>query len=58
MKYTCPMPAPRVGDLTSPIFHLLALGVGMGKCKILAFALGVTNILVSPVRNCGVRGLS
>ena len=30
MKSTCPTPAPRVGDLTPPIFHLLALGVGVG----------------------------
>ena len=28
MKFTCPTPAPRVGD--PPIFHLLALGVGVG----------------------------
>ena len=30
MKCTCPTPAPRVGDPTAPIFHLLALGVGVG----------------------------
>ena len=30
MKSTWPMPAPRVGDPTPPIFHLLALGVGVG----------------------------
>ena len=29
-KSTLPMPAPRVGDPTPPIFHLLALGVGVG----------------------------
>ena len=27
MKSTWPMPAPRVGDSTPPIFHLLALGL-------------------------------
>ena len=66
------MPAPRVGDPTPPIFHLLALGVGVGVTQILALgvtqilALGVTqilafldtNMLVSPTRNCGVGGLS
>ena len=31
MKSTCPMPAPRVGDPMPPIFHLLALGVGVGS---------------------------
>ena len=30
MKSTWPTPAPRVGDPTPPIFHLLALGVGVG----------------------------
>ena len=30
MKSTWPTPAPHVGDATPPIFHLLALGVGMG----------------------------
>ena len=30
MKSTWPMPALRVGDPTPPIFHLLALGVGIG----------------------------
>ena len=48
-----------------PIFHLLVLGVGVGVTQILAFALGVmqilafldTNLLVSPMRNCGVGGL-
>ena len=30
MKSTCPKPAPRVGDPTPSIFHLLALGVGLG----------------------------
>ena len=28
MKYTCPRPAPRIGDPTPPIFHLLMMGVG------------------------------
>ena len=30
MKSTCPMPAPRLGDPTPPIFHLLALVGGLG----------------------------
>ena len=30
MKCTWPMPAPRVGDPTPPISHLLTLGVGIG----------------------------
>ena len=30
MKSTWPTPAPRVGDPKPPIFHLLALGVGIG----------------------------
>ena len=30
MKSTWPMPAPGVGDPTSPIFHLLTFGVGIG----------------------------
>ena len=30
MKSTWPMPAPHVGDLTQPIFHLLGLGVRVG----------------------------
>ena len=29
MKSTWPTPAPRVGDPTPPIFHLLTLGVGV-----------------------------
>ena len=29
MKSTWPTPAPHIGDPTSPIFHLLALGVGI-----------------------------
>ena len=45
MKCTCPTPAPRVGDPTPPIFHLLALGVGVGETQILVFALGGTQIL-------------
>ena len=58
MKSTWPTPAPRVGDPTPPIFHLVALGVGVGVMQILAFLLGVTqilafldtNMLVSPTR--------
>ena len=30
MKSTWPMPGPRVGDPTPPIFHLLELEVGIG----------------------------
>ena len=30
MKCTWPTPTPRIGDLTQPLFHLLALGVGVG----------------------------
>ena len=30
MKSTWPTPVPHVGDPTPPIFHLLALGVGVG----------------------------
>ena len=30
MKSTWPTPAPRIGDPTPPIFHLLVLGVGVG----------------------------
>ena len=30
MKSTWSMPAPQVGDPTPPLFHLLALGVGVG----------------------------
>ena len=31
MKSTWPTPAPRVGDPTGTIFHLLALGVCIGS---------------------------
>ena len=66
MKSTWPMPAPRVGAPTPLIFHLLALGVGVGGNTNLGFALGVTqvlaffdtNMLVSPMQNCDVGGLS
>ena len=65
-KCTWPMPAPRVGDPTPPIFHLLALGVGVGGNANFSVHIGVmqilafldTNILVSPTQNCGVGGLS
>ena len=30
IKCTCPIPSPRIGDPTPPIFHLLVLGVGIG----------------------------
>ena len=43
MKSTWPTPAPSVGEPTPPIFHQLALGVGL--TQILAFALGLTQIL-------------
>ena len=55
------------GDPTQPIFHWLALGFRVGVTQILKFALEVTqifltsldtNMLVSPMRNCGVGGLS
>ena len=66
MKSTWPMPAIHVRDTMPPMFHLLALGVDVGGKQILAFVLGVTqilafldnNMLVSPTRNCGVGGLS
>ena len=35
----------RVGSQARPIFHLLALGVGVGVTQILGLALGVTQIL-------------
>ena len=56
MKSTWPTPAPRVGDPMPPIFYLLTLGLALGVTQILAF-LG-TNMLVSPMQNCGIGGLS
>ena len=44
MKCTCPTPAPCVGDPTPLIFHLLALGVGVGVMQFLAFL--DTNMVV------------
>ena len=65
MKSTWPTPAPRVGDLTPPIFNLLALGVGVGGNTKFSICVGGkilalldTNMLVSPTRDCGVGGLS
>ena len=51
---------------TRPIFHLLALGVGVGGNANFSIHVGVphilafldTNMLVSPMRNCGIWGLS
>ena len=66
MKSTWPTPALRVGDPTPPIFHLLVLEVGVGGNANFRVCFGVTqilvfldtNMLVSPMRNCGVGGLS
>ena len=55
MKCTWPTPAPHVRDPMPPVFHLLALGDGVGVTQILAFL--DTNMLVSPTRNCGIGGL-
>ena len=64
MKSTWPMPAARFGHPTPPIFHLLALVVGVGGNTNFSFRVEGnanlrfldTNMLVS--RNCGVGGLS
>ena len=66
MKSTWQTPAPHVGDPTPPIFHLLVLGVCVGGNTNFSVCVGVTPILafldthmlVSPMRNCGVGGLS
>ena len=51
MKCTSPTPAPRVGDPKPPIFHLLALGVGVeGNANF--------SISVGGNANFGVGGLS
>ena len=41
MKSTCLMPAPRVGDPTPPLFHLLVLGVGVGGNTNFSVGVGV-----------------
>ena len=47
MKFTWPTPAPRVGDPTPPIFHLLALGVGFwGKANFSIHVGGTANLSV------------
>ena len=67
IKSLWPMPAPCVGDPTPPIFHLLALGVGVGDNANFSVRVGgnanlsifrYQHIGVSPMRNCGVGGLS
>ena len=39
MKSTCPTSAPRVGDPTPPIFHLLALGLALEFCVAVEYRL-------------------
>ena len=59
MKSTWPMRAPHVGDPTPPIFHLLALEVGVGLNANFSVPVGVdANFSVFRYRNCGVGGLS
>ena len=64
MKCTRPTSVPRIGDPTPPIFHLLALGVGVWGNANFSVPVGVilalldTNMLVSSMQNCGVGGLS
>ena len=66
MKSTWPMPAPRIGDPMRPIFQLLTLGVcvrGNANFRVRVggnanFGFLDTNMLVSPMRNCGIGGLS
>ena len=54
MKYTCPKPAPRVGDLTSPIFHRLALGVGVGNANFSVCVGGNANFSVFRYQHFGI----
>ena len=52
MKCTWPTRRFCIGDPTQPIFNWLALGV----TQILAFL--DTNMLVYPMQNCGIGGLT
>ena len=55
MKCTCLTPAPRVGDLTLPIFHLLALGVGVeGNANFSIHVGGNANFSVFRYRHVGI----
>ena len=64
MKSTWPMPVPAVGDPPPPIFQ--RSGLALWVMQMLVFVLGVTQILVvfdtdmlvSPMQNCGVGCLS
>ena len=55
MKSTCPKPAPRVGDPTPSIFHLLALGVGVGgKANFSVRVGGKANFSVFKYQHVGI----
>ena len=65
MKSTWPTPGPLFGNPTPPIFHLLAIGVGIGGNANSSIGIGGNaNFSVFryqhvgiPTQNCGVEGL-
>ena len=55
MKSTCPTPAPHIGDPTSPIFHLLMLGVGVWGNANFSIRVGDnTNLSVFRYQHVGI----
>ena len=54
MKSTWPMPAPHVEDSTPPIFHLLAIGVGVrGNANFSIYVGGNANSSVFRYQHVG-----
>ena len=55
MESTWPTPAPRVGDPVPPIFHLLALGLGLeGNVNLSLRVRGNTNFSVFRSQHVGI----
>ena len=55
MKCTWPMPAPRVGEPTASIFHLLTLGVGVeGNANFSIRVGGKSNFSVFRYQHVGI----